>query len=221
MANPATRTSIRTARTPTRDTLDEIQKRSRQAKEADAAAHRPLHTANDQAEHARRLVNIADAKLLEFDREKAQAIGQSWPPRSPSPKEREERRILAEDLSAAERTLRVIEAKVEAARVPAEQAAAVVAEIEAGFDVAIMAVVSEEAQLAFAHLLEARRKAVEAEGFVRSIALAMASRRWFRAAEQVSMSLYELPRPEPQVNTASYLQLIERLKSDPDATVEV
>jgi hypothetical protein len=204
-----------------RDDLGETIKRLCQAREAAAAACQPLDRARDQQEHAQQLVRIADDKLLEFDRAQAQAAGQAWPPQSPSTKQREQRRALAEDLSAAERTLPVVEAKAEAARGPAEQAAAKVAEIEREIDVKIMAVMAEEGQAALARLIGARREAVAAEAAVRSIAAAMVDRGWLSAAEKISTALFTMRRPEGSVNTAPYLRFIERLKSDPDATVEV
>jgi hypothetical protein len=219
MATSAVRIPVRATRSPARDTIADIIKRLHLAREAAAAALQPFNRATDQLEHARRLVNIADAKLLEFDQAEAQAAGQTWPPQSPSTKQREQRRALAEDLSAAERTLGAVEAKVAAARGPAEKAALKVAEIEREIDGAICAALIEEGEIVFARLIELRRKAVEAEGAVRSIALTMASRQFFRAAEKISSDLYSMPRPEVSVNTAPYLKLIERLALDADAEI--
>jgi hypothetical protein len=220
MAASAVRTPARASRSPARDNVADIIKRLGLMREAAAAALQPLNRSIDQKEHAQRLVRIADGKLLDFDRAEAQAVGQSWPPQSPSTKQREQRRVLAEDLSGAERTLRAVEAKAEVARGPAEQAAVKIAEIAAELDVAICAVLAEEGQAALARLVEARRHAIEAEGAVRSIALTMASKQWFRAAEQVSTALYEMPRPEASVDTSPYLRLVEQLALDADATVQ-
>ena len=220
MAASAVRTPARATRSPARDNVADIIKRFRQETEAAAALHQQHDRTRDQKEHAQRLVRIADAKLLEFDQAEAQAAGQTWPPQSPSTKQREQRRALEEDLSAAERTLGVVEAKVAAARGPAEQAATKVADIAAEIDAEIMAVMSEEGQAALTRLVEARLRAIEAEGDVRSIALTMASRQWFRAAEQVSTALYNMPRPEASVDTSPYLRLVEQLALDADATVQ-
>jgi hypothetical protein len=220
MANSPARTPIRVARSLGRETLDQALEHRRRARQAAAAARQPLDRVNDQSEHARKLVRIADTKLLEFDRAEAQATGQTWPPQSPSTKQHEQRRVLAEDLSAAERTLRMVEAKAEVAHGPAELAVVAVAEIEKELEPAICAVLIEEGNAALARLTDARRRAVEAEAAVRSIAAAMVSRGWLQAAEKINTTLFTMRRPEGSVNTAPYLRFIERLKSDPDATVE-
>jgi hypothetical protein len=216
----AVRTSIRVTRSPSRDNVADIIKRLDEVKDAAAAALRPLHSASDQQEHARRSERDAQAGVAAVNAQEAALVGESWPPPTPSPKLKQARRDAEDALDSTRRIVATVTQKVEAARLPAEQAAAKVLEIAAEIDPAVMAVVSEEGELAFARLIDARHKAVEAESSVRSIALAMASRGWYRGAEKLSADLYSLPRLEASVNTAPYLSFIDRLKSDPDATVQ-
>jgi hypothetical protein len=217
MAVSATRTTVRVVRSTARTDLDETHKRLRQAKEAAAAARHPLDRANDQLEHAQQSERSAQAGVVAVDAQEAALVGESWPPQAPSPKLKQARRDAEDNLAAARRTLTTVQDNVAAARGPAEQAAAKVAEIGNELESAICAVLIEEGQAALARLVEARRHAIAVEGAVRAIALTMANKQFFRGAEQISTALYEISRPEATVDTLPYLKLVERLTVDADA----
>jgi hypothetical protein len=191
----------------------------RQAREEGAIKRQSYDRAQDQDEHAQALVREADDALVDFDRKEAQAIGQSWPPRSPSPKEREARRALEETLASRKRTLAVVQQKADAARVPAEEAAAVVNKLASETIPLAIAVLAEEGNVALAELVSARADAAKAEGTVRSIAAALVERRAFREAEVINVTVNATPWPEPSVDAAPYLKLLDRLAADPDSEV--
>jgi hypothetical protein len=207
------------ARSP-RIFLGELLQQIKHAKERGAAAREPFDRAQDQAEHASALVRAAQDALDDFDRQEAQAVGQSWPPRSPSPKARDDRRELEDNLATSRRTLSTVQKNVEAARIPAEQAALAVVELTKQTNELISAVLSEEGEAALARLLDAQARAVAAEGVARSIAATMVARRWLTAAEKLHTAVNTLRPPEPVINVEPYFDFIERLTADADAVAE-
>lgn len=190
-----------------------------QSEQAAAIARQQFDRAQDQAEHAHALVREAQAALDDYDRKEAQAVGQSWPPRTPSPKEREARRTLEETLASRNRALAVVQQKAEAAGLPAEEAAAVANRL-AGESVPLaIAALAEEGSVALAELESARADSAKAEGVVRSIAAALVQRKAYRDAEHINVAVNSMAWPEPSVDAAPYLRLLDRLLTDPDAEV--
>jgi len=203
------------ARDKHRDHLETI----RQARDAAFVARQPYDRAKDQAEHALALVRSAQDELDDFDRKEAQAVGQSWPPQSPSPEAREARRALEDNLASAYRALSTVQKNVETARPPAEQADAEVAKLIAESDTHIRAILSEEADAATIRVATATAELVKAEGAARSLAAALAGRGWFREAEKIGSALYVMPKLNALINPDRYLALIERLRTDANAEV--
>ena len=79
-----------------RATLRENSQCGSQAEHAAPSRANRTTAPTTEAEHAQALVREAQAALDDYDRKEAAAVGQSWPPRTPSPKEREARRTLEE-----------------------------------------------------------------------------------------------------------------------------
>jgi hypothetical protein len=200
--------------TPARLALTDNRKRKQHAEQDFAEKAKHHDQARDQRERGEASSHEKDDALLAFDRRM-----QSWPPQILSPEEREERRRHEEDADHFRRALPIIQAHVEAARAPMEEAARAIAQIESEAAPLIDAVLAEEGHAALAALSAARADAVRLESLCRSIATALAQRQSYRAAETISVAVNTMRWPEAQSNPAPYLALAERLMTDPDAAV--
>jgi hypothetical protein len=206
-------------RTPARSELDRGIKAANVAHETVAAAQTFLDKAADRVEHAQALARDAQAKLQELDAAGVERVSKTWPPVPPSQEEREQRRDAETALAEAVRTLGAVEANRNRARDAYEAEVVKLAPLAKDIDRAVTGVLVEEAEAALAHLVKARRIAIDAEAVLRSLAGAMVARQNFVEAEKIARTLYELPRPEGETNPAPYLDLALRLRSDPDAVV--
>ena len=206
-------------RTPARDDLDSKIKESKKTHEIAATERRKHDSDRDQEERAREHLRATEDALLEFDQGKAQAAGQSWPPRSPSPEEREERRARQEDADAAKRVLAAVQQRVQVSREPADLATLGAQRIAAEIAPLVDVVLVEEAVAAIAGMNTARAEAAKLEAAVRSISAALAVRKAYRQAERIAVTVNTAAPPECSPNAAPYLVLAERLSRDADATL--
>jgi hypothetical protein len=185
------------------------------AEESAAAAHKAFDRNRDQVEHAEALLHEAHEALDDYDRK--EAANQAWPPRIPSPKERDTRRTLEETLASRSRALAVVKQKADVARLPAEAASAEVGRLAAASMPLAVAILAEEGEAALAKLVATRAEAVRAEATVRSIAGALVQRKSFREAEGINMAVNAMRWPELSVDAGRYLDLLDRLVTDSDA----
>ena len=146
-------------------------------------------------------------------------VGKTWPPPAPSAKLKAARQKAEDDLATARRTRKTVQQIVEAARLPAEEAAGVVNRLAGEAIPLAIAVIAEEGNGALAELVSARADAAKAEGVVRSIAAALVQRKAFPEAEHINVAVNTMPWPVPSVDPAPYLRLLDRLLTDPDAEV--
>ena len=208
-------------RSTARAALDRSIERENQAREAVAAARRPYDQASAQVERAQELARDRQTALQQLDADEAARLGATWPPATPSEEERAKRRDAETALAEAVRTLRTVEANRDGARDAYDAEVVKLGPITKDVDAAVTGVLVEEAQAALAHLIEARRVALEAETAARSVAMALAARQDFVAAEKISRALFELPHLHLEVNPnpAPFSDLAQRLRNDPDAVV--
>ena len=212
--------NLKKERTASRAKLHSNQERERQVRAAADAARIALDQAKDQRERAETLVRDRQEAIHWLDCEEAERIGQSWPPRSPSLKEREHRRSLEDDLASGVRTLKAVEAHAEAARLAFEKATLKANGFEKETAAAVLAVMVEEAELAIERWCAARKAAIEAEKAVRSFIQVLTQRQCFAEVERLSNKFRDLGRQrEYEIDPTPYKALFDRLRSDPDAVV--
>jgi len=203
---------------PARTEVGGLRDRLCQAVE-NAAAHRARHgKVLDQEERAAALERQRESALADRDRQEAELVAsnESW---SPTDEERQARRKDEEDLAAARRAVAAVRQHAELLRAPWEEAERAAAQIAAETGPLVDAVLLEEGMACLDALRTARAEVVKLEAAARSISQALAARKSYRHAEVIAVALNTMPWPETSPNPAPYLQLAERLATDPDAVV--
>jgi hypothetical protein len=209
-------------RSPKRNELREHQTGPLCKAVENAAAHRARHSkVLDQEERAAALVRQRESELAELDRKEAELVAcdESWSPSLATDEQRQARRVVEENLSAARRAGAAVHQHGELLRVPLEQAEKAVAQVAAETPRYVDAVLAEEGHAALTALAEARAQVVRLDAAARSISQALAARKSYRHAEAIAVAVNTMPWPEAQPNPALYLKLAERLAVDPDAVV--
>ena len=219
--------TCRVERSPARHVLFEHLECVAKRHEAAAVVRLPLDRARDQEERATGMLRAAETKLAAVDAQEADAIrawdtaGSSWPPPSPTAEIKKARASAEDALGLARRILSAVQAAVEAARLPAEQATAAANQLAAQSAPLIAAVLVEEAHAATVRLGVARAEVAKAVSIAKSVAFGLAERKFYREAEAIQQFLDATPRPDVVFDAEPYLNLIDRLATDPDATAEL
>jgi hypothetical protein len=208
-----------TNQTPARSALHESIQRTSQAREAVNSARASHDRDRAQVERAQELVRSHQAALQEHDDKIAEHVGPDGLPPAPSPKQREARCVLEDNLAHTARTLKIVEGHAEESRKAYDAAVVALTTLEREINDRILPVVEEEAERLLAEWQEARLAAIDAERSVRSKIQALTTKQHFALAERLTNSFREgvQRQREYTTNTAPYLNFIERLRTDADA----
>jgi phosphoglycolate phosphatase-like HAD superfamily hydrolase len=207
------------SRSPKRERLHAKQQQTGKAQEGSNAALAELQKAQDRREHAQSLKRGEEAKLAALDDKERSLVAETLSLQTPSPEQREERRLVQDNLAAHDRASAVLDQDVEEKRKLYEAAAIEVRRLADEAVPLIDAVLAEEGDAAIAALFKARAEVVRLEAAASSIAKALTARKAYRHAEVVNIAVNTMGWPKAQPNPKPYLDLAERLAVDPDAVV--